>query len=107
MRMDAQRGYLNTIKRTVRLKCPADHIPPYVEVNLGEMNMQDKVLLRDLKFHSSIRLVALDDSLPICKIMGTRFEGGSRGPGGTAPGGETTGKEKAAKDKAGKEKGGK
>lgn len=97
-------GYLNTIKRTVRLKCPADVIPPYVEVNLGELDMKDKVLLRDLKFHPSISLVAHDDSLPVCKIMGTRFEAGPRGAGGTAAGAEKAGKEKGGKEKAGKDK---
>ncbi|KAH7427251.1 hypothetical protein KP509_10G035800 [Ceratopteris richardii] len=90
-------GYLNTIKRIVRLKCPADLIPPYVEVNLGEMDTRAKVLLRDLKFHPSIRLVDADDSLPVCKIMGTRFIEG--GPRGAAEGGKEKSKEKAGKDK--------
>ncbi|KAI5062987.1 hypothetical protein GOP47_0021534 [Adiantum capillus-veneris] len=70
-------GYLNTIKRTVRFKCPADHIPPYVEVNLSEMDMKDK-------------------------IMGSGYEGGPRGPGGTAPVAEKAGKEKGGKEKGGK-----
>lgn len=77
-------GYLNTIKRTVRFKCPADHIPPYVEVNLGDLEIRDKVLLRDLKVHPSVRLVSLDDSLPICKVMGTRFVEGARGAAAAA-----------------------
>lgn len=72
-------GYLNTIKRVVRFRCPADHIPPYVEVNLGDLEIKDKVLLRDLKVHSSVKLVDLDDSLPVCKIMGTRKAEGSKG----------------------------
>lgn len=90
-------GYLNTIKRLVRLKCPADLIPPYVEVNLGDMDMQDKVLLRDLKVHPSIQIVTTDDSLPVCKIMGTRFVEGPRGAAGA--GAEKTGKEKGGKGK--------
>lgn len=95
-------GYLNTIKRTVRFKCPADLIPPYVEVNLGDLDMKDKVLLRDLKVHPSIRLVSTDDSLPVCKIMGTRFVEGPRVAAAAA--GEKAGKEKAGKEKAAKEK---
>lgn len=96
-------GYLNTIKRTVRFKCPADLIPPYVEVNLGDLDMKDKVLLRDLKVHPSIRLVSTDDSLPVCKIMGTRFVEGPR-VAAAAAAGEKAGKEKAGKEKAAKEK---
>ena len=76
-------GYLNTIKRTVRLKCPADLIPPYVEINLGDLQIREKVLLRDLKVHPSINLVTVDDSLPVCKIMGTRFVEGPR-PGASS-----------------------
>lgn len=66
-------GYLNTIKRVVKFRCPADYIPPYIEVNLSDLEIKDKVLLRDLKVHHSVKLVEPKDYLPVCKIMGTRF----------------------------------
>lgn len=68
-------GSLNTIKRTVKFLCPADHIPPYIDVDLSDLDINQKILMRDLKVHPSLKLMPGDDTLPVCKIMGTRRSG--------------------------------
>ena len=65
-------GALNTIKRTVAFWCPGDAIPAFVEVDLSNLNVGDKILLHDLQVDSRLRLVQKNPALPVCKIMGSR-----------------------------------
>uniref|UniRef100_A0A0D6R688 Uncharacterized protein n=1 Tax=Araucaria cunninghamii TaxID=56994 RepID=A0A0D6R688_ARACU len=67
-------GYLNTIRRTVKYLCPADHIPPYIDVDLSDLDLGQKILMRDLKVHPSLKLLLRDETWPVCKIMGSRRE---------------------------------
>ena len=48
-------AYLNTIKRTVKYLCPADIIPPYIDVDLSELDVGQKLLMQDLKVHPALR----------------------------------------------------
>ncbi|XP_059642666.1 uncharacterized protein LOC132284574 [Cornus florida] len=64
-------AYLNTIKRTVKFLCPADVIPPYIEVDLSELDVGQKLLMADLKVHPAVRLIQSKD-LPVCNIIGSR-----------------------------------
>ncbi|XP_068653204.1 uncharacterized protein [Aristolochia californica] len=64
-------SYLNTIRRTVRYVCPADIVPPYIEVDLSELDVGEKLVMGDLKVHPALQLLhSLDE--PVCKIMGAR-----------------------------------
>ncbi|RVW70160.1 hypothetical protein CK203_057126 [Vitis vinifera] len=65
------RAYLNTIKRTVKYLCPADIIPPYIDVDLSELDAGQKIVMGDLKVHPALKLLRSKDE-PVCKIMGTR-----------------------------------
>ncbi|KAL3675106.1 hypothetical protein R1sor_025054 [Riccia sorocarpa] len=65
-------GYVNTMKRVVAYVCPADAIPPYLEVDLSTLDVGQKILLRDLKVDPRLHLCQKDNSLPVVKIMGTR-----------------------------------
>ncbi|KAG6555903.1 hypothetical protein Mapa_002545 [Marchantia paleacea] len=65
-------GYVNTMKRVVPFVCPADAIPPFLEVDLSTLDVGHKILLRDLKVDPRLQLCHTDSSLPILKIMGTR-----------------------------------
>jgi len=67
-------GYLNTIRRAVKFLCPADLIPPYIDVDLSELDIGQKLLMRDLKVHPLLKLLKADEDSPICKIMGSRFK---------------------------------
>ncbi|CAK7335625.1 unnamed protein product [Dovyalis caffra] len=64
-------AYLNTIKRTVKFFCPADLIPPYIDVDLSELDVGQKLLMGDLKVHPALKLVQSKE-LPVVKIMGGR-----------------------------------
>lgn len=64
-------GFLNTIRRTVRYECPASSIPPFIEVDLTNLKVGQKILLRDLPVSSDLKLVLKDASLPVCKIGGS------------------------------------
>ena len=62
---------LNTIKRTAKFLCPADVIPPYIDVDLSELDVGQKILLGDLKVHPALMLLRPKEE-PVCKIMGSR-----------------------------------
>ncbi|GLT80589.1 hypothetical protein SLA2020_520220 [Shorea laevis] len=62
---------LYTIKRTVRYLCPADIIPPYIEVDPSELDVGQKLVMGDLKVHPAPKLCRSKDE-PVCKIMGGR-----------------------------------
>lgn len=64
-------SYLNIIKRKVKYLCPADVIPPYIEVDLSELDVGQKLVMGDLKVHPTLKLVQSKDQ-PVCKIMGAR-----------------------------------
>ena len=63
--------YLNTIKRTAKFLCPADVIPPYIEVDLSELDAGQKIVVGDLKVHPAL-MPLLPKEDPVCKIMGAR-----------------------------------
>ncbi|RWR76386.1 Ribosomal protein L25 [Cinnamomum micranthum f. kanehirae] len=64
-------AYLNTIKRTVKYLCPADIVPPYIDVDLSELDVGQKLVMGDLKVHPALRLLQSAEE-PVCKIMGSR-----------------------------------
>ncbi|KAL9679205.1 hypothetical protein QQ045_017061 [Rhodiola kirilowii] len=66
-------AYLNIIKRTVMFLCPADIIPPYIEVDLSELDVGQVVKGRDLKVHPALKLLRPAEE-PVVKIMGARVE---------------------------------
>ncbi|KAK3011405.1 hypothetical protein RJ639_011051 [Escallonia herrerae] len=64
-------AYFNVIKRKVKYLCPADIIPPYIEVDLSELDVGQKLVMGDLKVHPALKLMGLNEE-PVCKIMGSR-----------------------------------
>ncbi|XP_052184163.1 uncharacterized protein LOC127796191 [Diospyros lotus] len=64
-------SYLNIIKRTVKYLCPADVIPPYIDVDLSELDVGQKLVIGDLKVHPALKFIRSKDE-PVCKIMGSR-----------------------------------
>ncbi|CAN6986538.1 unnamed protein product [Brassica oleracea var. botrytis] len=59
---------LNTIKRTVKFLCPAEIIPPYIEVDLSLLDVGQKLVAGDLKVHPALKLIKSKDK-PIVKIV--------------------------------------
>lgn len=64
-------AYLNLIKRTVKYLCPPDVIPPYIDVDLSELDVGQKLTMGDLKVHPALKLIQPPEQ-PVCKIMGAR-----------------------------------
>ncbi|KAJ4835673.1 hypothetical protein Tsubulata_036528 [Turnera subulata] len=61
-------SFLNTIKRTAKFLCPADLVPPHIEVDLSELDVGHKVLMGELKVHPDLKLIAPKDQA-VVKIM--------------------------------------
>ncbi|XP_021284081.1 uncharacterized protein LOC110416405 [Herrania umbratica] len=64
-------SYLNIIKKTVKFRCPADIVPPYIDVDLSELDVGQKLVMGDLKVHPALKLIQSKDE-PVVKIMGAR-----------------------------------
>ncbi|XP_020591507.1 uncharacterized protein LOC110032276 [Phalaenopsis equestris] len=64
-------AYLNTIKRTVNYLCPADIVPPYIDVDLSELDVGQKIVVKDLKVHPALKLLHPPDQ-PVCNLIGAR-----------------------------------
>ncbi|GAB4857446.1 hypothetical protein Ancab_015355 [Ancistrocladus abbreviatus] len=64
-------SYLNIIKRTVKFLCPADIIPPYIDVDLSDLDAGQKLVMGDLMVHPALKLIQSKDE-PVVKIMGAR-----------------------------------
>ncbi|KAF3786994.1 50S ribosomal protein L25 [Nymphaea thermarum] len=68
-------AYLNTIRRTVPFLCPADIVPPYIDVDLSELDVGQKLVMKDLKVHPAISLYQVNEDWPICNVRHGRGSG--------------------------------
>ncbi|CAL5372994.1 unnamed protein product [Camellia sinensis] len=68
------RGTLNRIRTTLKYLCPAEHIPPKIEVDISNLDIEDKVFMHDIEVHPSLKLLSKDESIPICKVVATTLE---------------------------------
>ncbi|KAI0496356.1 hypothetical protein KFK09_022672 [Dendrobium nobile] len=64
-------AYLNTIKRTVNYLCPADIVPPYIDVDLSELDVGQKIVMEELKVHPALKLLHQPNQ-PVCNLIGAR-----------------------------------
>ncbi|KAK9932623.1 hypothetical protein M0R45_019851 [Rubus argutus] len=64
-------AYLHTFKRMVKFRCPADVIPPYIDMDLSELDAGQELVMGDLKVHPTLKLLQSKDE-PICKFEGSR-----------------------------------
>ncbi|XP_047971402.1 50S ribosomal protein L25-like [Salvia hispanica] len=62
---------LNIIKRTVKFLCPADIIPPFIDVDLSELDVGQKIISGNLNIHPALKLLRSKDEA-VVKIMGAR-----------------------------------
>lgn len=62
---------LSIIKRTVKFLCPADIIPPFIDVDLSELDIGQKIVAGDLNVHPALKLLRSKDEA-VVKIMGAR-----------------------------------
>ncbi|KAG8382188.1 hypothetical protein BUALT_Bualt05G0050800 [Buddleja alternifolia] len=62
---------LNIIKRTVKYLCPADIVPPFIDVDLSELDVGEKIVAGNLNVHPALKLLRSKDEA-VVKIMGAR-----------------------------------
>jgi large subunit ribosomal protein L25 len=61
-------GHLNRIRASLKYRCPAEHIPPKIEVDVSNLDIEERVLMRDVEVHPSLKLLSKNENMPICKI---------------------------------------
>ncbi|POO02744.1 Ribosomal protein [Trema orientale] len=67
-------GNLNRIRTSLKYLCPAEHIPPKVEVDVSNLDIGDRIFMRDVEVHPSLKLLSKNEDIPICKIVATELE---------------------------------
>lgn len=64
-------------KRTsLRYSCLAEHVPAKVEVDVSNLDIGDKILMRDVQLHPAIKLLSKshEDVPIICKIVAAKSD---------------------------------
>nr|VDD28714.1 unnamed protein product [Brassica oleracea] len=64
-------GNLRSMRSSLKLVGPAEHIPSKIEVDVSQLDIEDKVLLQEVVFHPSLKLLSKNETLPVCKIAAT------------------------------------
>lgn len=64
-------GNLMSIRSSVKLVGPAEHIPSKIEVDVSKLDIEDKVLMQEVAFHPSLKLLSKNETAPVCKIVAT------------------------------------
>ncbi|KAI3500505.1 hypothetical protein L1887_36327 [Cichorium endivia] len=67
-------GFLNKIRTSLKYKCPSEHIPQKIEVDISNLDIGDKVFMKDVNVHSSLKLLSKNESLPVCKIVAAKID---------------------------------
>ncbi|OMP02055.1 hypothetical protein COLO4_11365 [Corchorus olitorius] len=67
-------GHLNMIRTSLKYLCPAELIPPKIEVDVSKLDVGDRVFMHDIEVHPSLKLLSKNDNMPICKIVATKSE---------------------------------
>ncbi|XP_028760448.1 uncharacterized protein LOC114726047 [Neltuma alba] len=71
-------GCLNRIRSSLKFLCPSEHIPSKIEVDVSNLDIEDRVFMRDIEVHPSLKLLSKNENMPICKIVPTVLE--NKGP---------------------------
>lgn len=64
-------GYLNKIRPSLKLLCPAENIPQKIEVDISQLDVEDKVSLHDIDVHPTWKLLSKNETIPVCKVKAT------------------------------------
>ncbi|XP_076956164.1 uncharacterized protein LOC143631223 [Bidens hawaiensis] len=67
-------GSLNQIRASLKYNCPSEHIPQKIEVDISNLDIGDRVFMRDVKVHPSLELLSKDDTRPVCKIVAAKLD---------------------------------
>ena len=64
-------GILKKIRTSLKYLCPTEHIPSKIEVDVSKLDIEDRIFMRDIEVHSSLKLLSKNENMPICKIAPT------------------------------------
>lgn len=64
-------GFLNKIRTSLRYLGPSEHIPSKIEVDISNLDIEDRIFMRDIEVHPSLKLLNKNENMPICKIVPT------------------------------------
>lgn len=62
------------IRKSLRYLCPAEHIPPKIEVDVSKLDIEDKLSIQDIKVDPAMKLLSKNEAMPVCKIMATNIQ---------------------------------
>ncbi|EEC75730.1 hypothetical protein OsI_12602 [Oryza sativa Indica Group] len=65
-------GFLQKIRTSLVYLCPAEHIPPKIEVDLANLDIGDRVSMNDIPVHPSLKLLSKNETMPVCKILASK-----------------------------------
>ncbi|KAI7992754.1 hypothetical protein LOK49_LG12G02334 [Camellia lanceoleosa] len=52
----------------------SEHIPSKIEVDVSNLDIEDKLFMHDIEVHPSLKLLSKDESIPIRKVVATTLE---------------------------------
>jgi len=64
-------GFLHKIRTSLRYLGPSEHIPSKIEVDISNLDIEDRIFMRDIEVHPSLKLLNKNENMPICKIVPT------------------------------------
>ncbi|KAF5738201.1 Ribosomal protein L25/Gln-tRNA synthetase anti-codon-binding domain [Tripterygium wilfordii] len=67
-------GDLNRIRSSLSFLCPAEYIPPKIEVDVSKLDIGDRIFMRDIEVHPSMKLLSKNENMPVCKIVPTTLK---------------------------------
>ncbi|KAL7197799.1 hypothetical protein ACSBR2_020340 [Camellia fascicularis] len=59
---------LNRIRTTLKYLYPAEHIPSKIEVDVSNLDIEDKVFMHDIEVHPSLKLLVKMRVFPYAKL---------------------------------------
>lgn len=65
---------MNKIRTSVKYLCPSEHIPSKIEVDVSKLDIEDRIIMRDIEVHPSLKLLGKNENMPICKVVPTSLE---------------------------------
>lgn len=64
-------GILNRIRTSLKYLSPSEHIPSKIEVDVSNLDIEDRIFMRDIEVHPSLKLLSKNENMPICKVVPT------------------------------------
>ncbi|XP_047155387.1 50S ribosomal protein L25-like [Vigna umbellata] len=71
-------GILNKIRPSLKYLGPSEHIPSKIVVDVSNLDIEDRIFMRDIEVHPSLKLLSKNENMPICKVVPTSL--GNREP---------------------------